>query len=80
MEAHADLVAQLGQSIRSSRSDLEDQQAMEALMINQRESISGVSLDEEMTQLVKYQRAFQASARLVSIVDDMLSTIVTMGR
>ncbi|MBT3597224.1 MAG: flagellar hook-associated protein FlgK [Verrucomicrobia bacterium] len=80
VEAHADLVAQLGQSIRSSRSDLEDQQAMEALMINQRESISGVSLDEEMTQLVKYQRAFQASARLVSIVDDMLSTIVTMGR
>ena len=80
VEAHADLVAQLGQSIRSSRSDLEDQQAMEALMINQRESISGVSLDEEMTQLVKYQRAFEASARLVSIVDDMLSTIVAMGR
>jgi flagellar hook-associated protein 1 FlgK len=80
VEAHADLVAELGQSIRSSRSDLEDQQAMEALMINQRESISGVSLDEEMTQLVKYQRAFEASARLVSIVDDMLSTIVTMGR
>ena len=80
VEAHADLVAQIGQSLQSTRSALEDQQAMQSLMERQRESISGVSLDEEMTQLVKYQRAFEASARLVTIVDDMLSTIVTMGR
>jgi flagellar hook-associated protein FlgK len=32
-----------------------------------------------MTELVKYQRAFEASARLVNIVDDMLSTVVSLG-
>ncbi len=80
IEAHADMVARVGRTLQSTRTALEDQQAMESLMERQRDSISGVSLDEEMTQLVKYQRAFEASARLVTIVDDMLSTVLTMGR
>jgi len=42
----------------------------------QRESISGVSLDEEATNLVKYQRAFQAAARLMTTMDEMLNTII----
>ena len=46
----------------------------------QRNSISGVSLDEEMADLTKFQKAFAASARLVSTVDDMLNTIVNLGR
>ena len=41
-----------------------------------RQSTMGVSLDEEMTQMVKYQHAYSASARMVNVIDSMLDTIV----
>ncbi|RJO67171.1 MAG: flagellar hook-associated protein FlgK [Myxococcales bacterium] len=41
-----------------------------------RTSIAGVSLDEEMVSLVQYQRAFEASAKMVSTVDQMLTTLI----
>ncbi|MBX3006720.1 MAG: flagellar hook-associated protein FlgK [Melioribacteraceae bacterium] len=45
---------------------------------NQRASVSGVSLDEEMTNVLKYQRSYDAAARLVKVADDMLQTILNM--
>jgi len=46
----------------------------------QRESISGVNLDEEAIALVKYERAFQGAARFVSTVDDLLAELVMLIR
>jgi flagellar hook-associated protein 1 len=43
---------------------------------HQREAISGVSLDEEMTKMIQFQRAYQAAARLISISDTMLDTLI----
>ena len=43
-----------------------------------RQEASGVSLDEEMTDLIKYQRSFQAAAQLVSAVDEMMQTVINM--
>lgn len=43
-----------------------------------RESISGVSLDEEAANLIRYQHAYQAAARILSIVDEMLETIINL--
>ena len=45
-----------------------------------RESVSGVSLDEELTRLLRFQRAFEASARLVTMADELFQTVLTMGR
>lgn len=45
-------------------------------LLNQRQSLSGVSLDEEMTNLVRYQKSYSAAARIVTMMDDMLDTIV----
>lgn len=40
-----------------------------------RESISGVSLDEETVKMIEYQKAFDASARLIRTADEMLDTV-----
>ncbi len=54
----------------------------QAVMVNaleqRRESISGVSLDEEMTNMIQYQHAFAASARFMSSVQEMLDVLVNM--
>jgi flagellar hook-associated protein 1 len=45
-----------------------------------RDSVSGVSLDEEMANLIKFQRAYQAAARLVSVADELYQTLITLGK
>jgi flagellar hook-associated protein 1 FlgK len=45
-------------------------------LTNQRASLSGVSLAEEMTNLIKFQKSYSAAARIVTMLDDMLDKIV----
>jgi len=47
---------------------------------NIRESISGVSLDEETTDMIKYQKAFDASARIIKVADEMFDTVLNLKR
>jgi flagellar hook-associated protein 1 len=75
---HSGAVTGVGQALESIRSQAGNQSAIERMLMRQRESISGVSLDEEMTDLIKYQKAFAASARLISTIDQMLETVVNL--
>ena len=43
-----------------------------------RDSVSSVNLDEEMTKMVKYQRAYESSAKFMGTVDQMTQTLVNM--
>lgn len=45
---------------------------------NQRGAISGVSLDEETTNLIRFQHAYAASARVISVVDELTQVILNM--
>ncbi len=47
-------------------------------LTGQKMSTSGVSLDEEMTNIMKYQRSYQASSRLIKVADELLQTILNM--
>jgi flagellar hook-associated protein 1 FlgK len=73
-------VAGLGQALASTNNALSDQDAVDSMLLRQRDAVSGVSLDEEMTDLMKFQKAFEASARLIATVDEMLSTLISMKR
>lgn len=69
-------VTNIGQSLATANARVDDQNNIQKLVKSQRDAVSGVSLDEEMADLMKYQRAFQASSRVFTIVDDLLDTVV----
>jgi flagellar hook-associated protein 1 FlgK len=73
-------VAGIGQQLSGTSSQLRDQEVIVGLLRNQRQAVSGVNLDEEMSNLLVMQRAFQASARLVSTVDTLMDTVIRLGR
>lgn len=72
-------VAQLGVDVQQANRMKAGEDVLLTNVTNQRESNSGVSLDEEMTNLVKFQKSYSAAARMVTMMDDMLSTILNMG-
>ncbi len=77
---YAHTVAALGQALASANEQVSDQEAVAAMLTQQRAAVSGVSLDEEMTDLVKFQKAFTASARLINTVDEMLEIVMNLKR
>jgi flagellar hook-associated protein 1 FlgK len=72
------LVTDVGNQIQTAVGYAEHQGVMVTNLENYRESISGVSLDEEMLNLVKFQHAYDAAAKLISTVDEMINTIMNM--
>lgn len=75
-KSYTNLVATLGLDITDSASKMDNRQLVLGSLEAQRESVSGVSLDEEAANLIKSQRAYQASARLVTVIDEMLDRII----
>ncbi|MCG8587848.1 MAG: flagellar hook-associated protein FlgK [Proteobacteria bacterium] len=74
----ASLLANVGQQTRSVQ--LAEQQ--EAIVLEQledrRDSVSGVSMDEEVTNLIRLEAAFQANSRIVSTIDELLGQLVSI--
>lgn len=70
------LVSGLGTEAQSAGYAVKTQEQMLISTENRRQSVTGVSLDEEMSSLVKFQHAYNAAARLVSTTDQMLDTII----
>jgi flagellar hook-associated protein 1 FlgK len=68
--------------IEASQNRLEQSGAQDSLtqLKNMRDGAAGVSLEEEMIALVKYQRGFEASAKLLTTVDDMMGTVISIKR
>lgn len=75
-QRYAALVAQVGAGVQGAKADQANSQAVLAAVSNQRQSVSGVSLDEEMTNLITFQRGYQASARALTVMDTMLDTLI----
>jgi flagellar hook-associated protein 1 FlgK len=77
--AYRQLVVGLGVEAQSANRRVEIQGAITSQIDASRESQSGVNLDEEMTNLVMYQHAYNAAARFVSAVDEALQTLIGMA-
>jgi flagellar hook-associated protein 1 FlgK len=71
-------VATYGQELANINNRLADQEVISHTLKQQRAGVSGVSLDEEMSSLIQFQRAYQASAKLISTVNELFQTILAM--
>ena len=74
------MIAELGVKSQEAQRMVENQELLKEQLINRRESVSGVSLDEEMTNMIRFQHGYQASARVIQTMDRMLETIIALVR
>ncbi len=79
-QSYGQTVANLGQALSNANAQSSDQKVVTDMLGQQRNSIGGVSLDEEMTDLVKFQRAYQASARVISTVNQLFDEVLNLKR
>lgn len=75
-EGFASLQFKVGTAAQSSERMLEAQNAVLVQLQNQRDSISGVSLDEEALDLMRYQRAYQAATKFISTIDELTGELI----
>ena len=70
----------VGSKLSDAKFDRNSQAELLAQAEAFRDRLSGVSLNEEALSLLEYQRAYEASARMVTVLDEMLQTAVNLGR
>jgi flagellar hook-associated protein 1 FlgK len=70
----------IGVNARSNLENAEIERSFVESFQRRRQEVSGVSLDEEVTFLLQFQRAFEASARVVTVTDRMLDSLLAMAR
>jgi flagellar hook-associated protein 1 FlgK len=78
---YQNMIAKLGIDSQESQRMQDNSQVMLNQVDNRRQSVSGVSLDEEMSNMVRFQQAYNASARVVTVMDEVLDKVINgMGK
>lgn len=78
--AYRSFVSRIGVDTNASARRAVSTQQIADRALDEAESVSGVSLDEEMANMMAAQRGFEASARVLNVVDEMLQTVIGMIR
>ena len=75
-EFYSGLMGQVGIETSTATSSRENYELLVGQIESSRQSVQGVSLDEEMTQMIKYQQAYDAAARVITVMDEALETVI----
>jgi flagellar hook-associated protein 1 FlgK len=73
------LTFRIGSSMSNSQAQLDASESILSQLQTQRASVSGVSLDEEAANLMRYQHAYQAAARVIDAANQMLDIACRLG-
>jgi flagellar hook-associated protein 1 FlgK len=76
LEFYQEMVGTIGTTAGSVQRDFETQANLLTQLDIQRESVSGVNMDEEGANIIRFQRAFQASSRLIMVADELMQSIL----
>jgi flagellar hook-associated protein 1 len=79
LSAYSSIVFQVGSDTANTSAEADSSNLILQQLQNQRGSISGVSLDEEAANLVKFQTAYQAASRVISVIDSLMSDALNLG-
>ena len=74
------VVGEVATATKQAEDDSTVQNTLASSSQTRRESVSGVSTDEELIAVIQHQHAYQAAARLITVVDQMTQTLVDLGR
>jgi flagellar hook-associated protein 1 FlgK len=77
-EAYGSLQFVIGSDTQTAHMSYDTQSSMLTQMENQRDAVSAVSLDEEAINLIKYQRAYQAAAKFISVIDQLTAELMSI--
>lgn len=77
---YANLATRLGTEIAQNRLTRQGSEDALLQLQNRRDSTAGVSLEEEMINLIKFQKGFEASAKLLATVDEMMDSLLALKR
>lgn len=72
------IISSIGVEGQEAESMLSNQEDLLTQLEEQKESVSGVSLDEEMTNIIKYQQAYSAASKIITTTDEMLDALMAM--
>jgi flagellar hook-associated protein 1 len=75
-QSYRTLISKLGTDAQEAQSFASNAEAAVTAVDNSRQSVSGVSLDEEMTDMIKYQHAYSAASRTITTMDEMLDKLI----
>lgn len=73
---YQNIIGQLGVDSQQAQRMQENTQTLLNQVDNRRQSISGVSMDEEMTNMIRFQQAYNAAARIVTTMDEVLDKVI----
>jgi flagellar hook-associated protein 1 FlgK len=76
---YSNLVYTVGNDVSNGTAELNSSQLILTQLQDQRNSVSGVDLNQEAANMVEYQRAYDAAAQVVTTINDMLNTVINMG-
>ena len=79
-EYYSSLVGRVGADVQAADFNQVHQATMVQNLEQYRQEVSGVSLDEEMVNLIQFQQAYNAAAKLITTADDMMDTLMGMVR
>jgi len=75
---YSEIVTITGSLTKAARDSLEYDDNLLFELNNRRDSVSGVSLDEEAANIIRYQRAFEAGARIIKLTDELMELIINL--
>jgi flagellar hook-associated protein 1 len=77
---YASMVYRVGTTVANATAEQDSSNQILQQLQDQRSSISGVSMDEEASNMILYERAYEAAARIISTIADMTNTAIQLGR